>query len=254
MWLWLGRTDNILELWHPHHKFRDIRLKYKLFYCVTMFFFHWVTFSKKSVWLRILLSESTLLRSGVMISDFFSVFIIRFYNTVSDPPLLLLSKFNVNDLIPCPKLEIWLFSSAYKNSGFNFESFVKWSPFQLFLIVESGYPWKVNFLTSSHIVSCLQYAYVTLTDLHLSSLHLVRHSTPHSNSSNEEIIEKEQTWDHNTDFNNIIVKSMFDTPRPIRFFLFIPIIKGLLGLTLACPASLYPIRGPWGAWQADRSV
>ena len=129
MWLWLGRTDNILELWHPHHKFRDIRLKYKLFYCVTMFFFIESLFQRNQCDYKFWLSESTLLRSGVMISDFFSVFIILFYNTVSYPPLLLLSKFNVNDLILCPKLEIWLFLSSYKNSGFNFESFVKWSPF-----------------------------------------------------------------------------------------------------------------------------
>ena len=47
MWLWLGRTDNILELWHSHHKFRDIRLKYKLFHCVTMFFFSLSHFFKE---------------------------------------------------------------------------------------------------------------------------------------------------------------------------------------------------------------
>ena len=143
-----------------------------LYYFVTMFFFHWVTFSKKSVWLQVLAVREHTTQKWCHDIRFLFRFYNTFYNTVSDPPLLLLSKFNVNDLIPCPKLEIWLFSSAYKNSGFNFESFVKWSPFQLFLIVESGYPWKVNFLTSSHIVSCLQYAYVTLTDLHLSSFQL----------------------------------------------------------------------------------
>ena len=134
------------------------------------FFFIESLFQRNQCDYKFWLSESTLLRSGVMISDFFSVFIILFYNTVSDPPLLLLSGFNVNDLILCPKLEIWLFLSAYKNSGFNFESFVKWSPFQLLLIVESVYPWKVNFFTSSHIMSCLQYAYVTLPDLTYISL------------------------------------------------------------------------------------